>query len=208
MSKEVRYTQGEVELRKGDTGSNRVVGYAAVFNSQSNILRSSRGPFVEILEQGAFDDVLNDDVRALFNHDANYILARSNAGQGTLTLSVDNKGLRYEFEAPDTSYGRDLMVSLARGDIKESSFAFELKEGGDKWEQRDGMLVRTIKRGGISRLHDVSPVTYPAYKDSEVSSRSLEEFLNGQAAAKENLTPDRETWAARFGIKQTPSPAK
>jgi HK97 family phage prohead protease len=208
VSIERRFTSGKVELRTAEGGASQVIGYAAVFNSPSNTLRSNRGPFVEILEPGAFENVMNDDVRALFNHDANYILARSNAGKGTLTLSTDDKGLRYEFTAPNTSYAQDLQESMKRGDIDASSFAFELREGGDKWEMRDGMLTRTIKRGGISRLHDVSPVTYPAYKDSEVSIRSLDEFLNGKSADKENLTPEREIWAARFGIKQTPSPAK
>jgi len=78
----------------------------------------------EIILPGAFDDVLNDDVRALFNHDSSMILARSKNGEGTLQIGVDETGLYYEFEPPDTQVGRDLMTSIQRGDVDQSSFGF------------------------------------------------------------------------------------
>ena len=123
--------------------------------------------------------MLLDDVRALFNHDANAILARSKNGIGSLSLGVDSVGLWYEFEAPDTQHGRDLMTSLKRGDVDQSSFSFTVGKDGQEWnETRDGdgptIFTRTIKK--VSRLYDVSPVTYPAYPDATVALRSLQDF--------------------------------
>jgi len=76
---------------------------------------------------------------------------------------------------PDTQAGRDLAVSVSRGDVKESSFAFRIAKGGDDWEERDdGVIIRTITK--VQELLDVSPVTYPAYPDASVGMRGLEEF--------------------------------
>lgn len=129
------------------------------------------GSFREIIKPGAFDDVLEDDVRALFNHDPNFILGRRSAG--TLALSVDGKGLRYDITAPDTQTIRDLVLApLSRGDISQSSFAFRVARDGEDWYQdEDGVVVREISK--ISRLLDVSPVTYPAYQEADSAVRSL-----------------------------------
>lgn len=184
---ERRFTAGAVELRAAGEGNTvrKVHGYAAMFGKRSSNLGSATTQFFEIIEPGAFTDVLLDDVRALFNHDANLILARSKAGAGSLTLGQDATGLWYEFEAPDTQPGRDLMVSLARGDIDQSSFAFSLTPEGEKWEEvREGdqtIIVRTIRR--VERLYDVSPVTYPAYPDATAALRSLEQFRAAPPAA-------------------------
>ncbi len=121
------------------------------------------GGFREIIKPGAFDDVLNDDVRGLFNHDPNFILGRSAAG--TLSLSVDERGLRYDITAPDTQTIRDLVLApMMRGDINQSSFAFRVSHDGENWYQDDeGIVIREISK--FSRLFDVSPVTYPAYQE-------------------------------------------
>lgn len=128
--------------------------------------------FREIIMPGAFDDVLENDVRGLFNHDPNFILGRSKAG--TLSLSVDEKGLKYDITAPDTPTIRDLVIEpLKRGDITQSSFAFKIAPKGDEWyENEDGVIIREIHK--ISRLYDVSPVTYPAYQEASSTARSLE----------------------------------
>jgi HK97 family phage prohead protease len=185
--REQRIMQSSIELRmygEGEEEKRTVFGYAAKFNSESQNLGDANYQFYEVIEPGAFDDVMNDDVRALFNHEPDNILARSKDGKGTLRLSVDEIGLRYEFEAPDTQAGRDLMVSLERGDIDQSSFGFSVDKDGQRWEEvRDGDMV-IVKRSitKFSRLFDVSPVTYPAYLNSEVSLRNLqeiaEEFIN------------------------------
>ncbi|MEC8919193.1 MAG: HK97 family phage prohead protease [Pseudomonadota bacterium] len=147
----------------------RIIGHGAVFNSRSEMIM---GMFKEEIAPGAFDNVLNDDVRALFNHDRNFVLGRTISD--TLTISVDGEGLRYEIMPPDTQTVRDLVLApLRRGDITGSSFAFRVAPDGDEWrEEDDGLIVRTIR--SFSRLLDVSPVTYPAYPDAGASARSLE----------------------------------
>lgn len=142
-------------------------GHAAVFNVMSEDL----GGFREIIAPGFFDDVLADDVRALFNHNPDLIVGRSKAK--TLSLRVDETGLETEIEPPDNSTGRDLVVSVQRGDVDQMSFAFSIEYGvGDKWDVLEGGdLVRTLIKA--KRLYDVSPVTYPAYLDTDVAVRSL-----------------------------------
>ena len=167
-NKEVRtFDVQDLELRM-DGDKPTVVGYGAVFNSMSNDL----GGFREFIAPNAFEGRLEDDVRFLVNHDANLILARTT--NGTLRLSVDEKGLRYEADMPNTSTARDLMELLKNGTISQSSFAFTVEE--DSWEVKDGMNIRTIDK--VSQLYDVSSVTYPAYNQasSAVALRSLEEW--------------------------------
>lgn len=209
--RESRFLAAPIELRAAAEGEAQksVFGYAAKFNAKSQNLGSEEYQFFEIIEPGAFDGVLNDDVRALFNHEADLILARSKNGAGTLKIAVDNVGLSYQFDAPDTQVGRDLLVSLSRGDIDQSSFSFTVAPDGQTWvETKDGdgptILTRTITK--IARLYDVSPVTYPAYEDTEVDCRSFEklikEFRKEETPAppsKEELT-EVSDWAARLGI--------
>jgi HK97 family phage prohead protease len=211
---ERRYTDGLVERRADGEGkpSRTVRGYAAKFEKKSNNLGGESHQFFEIIQRGAFDDVLRDDVRALFNHDANLILARSRSGEGTLKLGADDVGLWYEFEAPATRAGDDLLESLTRKDVDQSSFAFTISKEGQTWEERTeaGITVatRTIKK--VKRLYDVSPVTYPAYEDTHSGiARSLEsslsEFRAEQTPAPAALPPFTLTGAraARFGLPKT-----
>tara|TARA_R110002096_G_scaffold129719_2_gene278670 strand:+ start:1006 stop:1854 length:849 start_codon:yes stop_codon:yes gene_type:complete len=151
------------DMRVESTGSS-VRGYAAVFNSVSEDL----GGFVEYIEPRAFDNVMDNDVRALFNHDYNYLLGRTSAG--TLKIWTDERGLGYEAQLPDTSYAKDLAVLMERGDVTQSSFAFMVDQ--DRWEVDDeGNYTRYIE--SVSRLIDVSPVVLPAYQaaTSELTER-------------------------------------
>ncbi|NKF30477.1 HK97 family phage prohead protease [Pseudomonas sp. BGM005] len=155
-----------VEPGEGDTGPPKIAGYAAVFNLRSELLG---GQFVEEIAPGAFDDVLGQDVRALFNHNPNYLLGRTQSG--TLRLSVDSRGLLYEIDPPDTQTVRDLVLTpLARRDMTGSSFTMLVSE--DEWRQEGDVIVRTIRR--ISELRDVGPVAFPAYPDATAGQRSLE----------------------------------
>ena len=166
---ERRYTKQPIELRESDDEAPKILGYGAVFDSRSENL----GGFTEIVSKGAFDDVMDNDVRALFNHDSNFVLGRS--ASGTLSLSVDETGLRYELAPPDTQTIRDLVLEpMRRGDITGSSFGFMVEE--DDWnEDTDtGAVTRTIVK--VSRLLDVSPVTYPAYPDTSVALRALNQI--------------------------------
>lgn len=144
------------------------------------VVQNLCGDFVKSSSRGAFDDVLNDDVRGLFNHDPNFILGRSSAG--TLSLSVDERGLRYDIVAPDTPTICDLVLSpMLRGDINQSSFAFRVARDGESWyEDDEGIVIREITR--ISRLYDVSPVTYPAYQDADSGVRSMKAWQEARAS--------------------------
>lgn len=159
-----------IEKRDEDENGNVIIeGYAAKFNSRTTI----GGWFQEEILPGAFDDVLNDDVRCLFNHNPNYILARSVNGQGTMSLSVDETGLKYRFEVPDVSYAKDLAENIRLGNVSQSSFAFRAKEV--VWREiNDELDLRQVVK--IERLFDVSPVTYPAYQDTTVSQRSIDDY--------------------------------
>ena len=155
-----------VDPEGGAAGLPRIVGHAAVFNSLSENL----GGFREIIAPGAFSDVIRtDDVRALFNHDPNMILGRNKAKpEPTMMLEEDATGLRMEIHPPETSYARDLVASMKRGDVSQSSFQFTTLD--DKWETRDGIMVRTVLK--VKRLWDVSPVTFPAYPEADSGVRS------------------------------------
>jgi HK97 family phage prohead protease len=181
-NKEIRtFNVSDIELRN-DNGVNTVVGYGAVFNSESNDL----GGFVEYVAPGAFDGRLEDDVRFLINHDG---LPLARTTNGTLRLSVDERGLKYEADMPDTTLANDLMTLLRNGTISQSSFAFTVEE--DSWENIDGKNVRTINK--VSRLYDVSSVTYPAYNEAgSFALRSLENWQKEQEENKLNENLDKE----------------
>ena len=188
----------ETRVDSTEDGRDLVVGHASVYDSRSNNL----GGFYEFIERGAFNEELisNSDVRALINHDPNLILARNTSG--TLNLTADERGLKYEFEMPETSYGKDLAISMKRGDITQSSFAFTVAE--DDWStDADGNNIRTIKK--IDRLYDVSPVTYPAYNMAEsdlvVAKRGLKEYQESLVEeTKEEIIEEKENKLVRNSL--------
>lgn len=143
-------------------GIQRIVGYAAMFNVWSEDL----GGFREMIKPGAFQGALLNDVRALVNHDPSLILGRTSSG--TLFLNEDDIGLRVEIALPDTSYARDVVASVQRGDMDQMSFAFSVKR--DDWMLSGDQIRRTILE--IERLYDVSLVTYPAYPQTSAVVRS------------------------------------
>ena len=119
---------------------------------------------------GAFEATLaEDDIRALINHRDEYVLGRNRAG--TLRLAEDDEGLSVRIEPPETSYARDLVASIERGDISGMSIGFRTIT--DEWNMEDGEPVRTLK---AVRLYDVSPVTFPAYPATDVALRALTAF--------------------------------
>lgn len=169
FASEVRAAKPEAETE--DDGLPVIEGYAAKFNTETEI--GFYYKFREKILPGAFDDVLKDDVRCLFNHDPNHVLARCQNGKGTLTLSVDEVGLKYSYKTPDRQYAKDLADAIAVGDVSQSSFAFRVET--EKWtEKEDEVPLREIEK--YSALYDVSPVTYPAYADTEVAKRSFDAF--------------------------------
>jgi len=161
-----RRAWAQLELRQADDSDRPVlVGYAAVFNRKSEDL----GGFREIVAPGAFRRSLENgaDVRALIDHDPSLVLGRTKAG--TLRLQEDDHGLRAEIVLPDTQYAADLLASIRRGDVDQMSFGF--RTVSDEWRTEDGEPVRTLKE---VELFDVSVVTYPAYPDTTVATRSLD----------------------------------
>jgi HK97 family phage prohead protease len=139
-------------------------GYAAVFNKRSVELWG----FYEVLAPGVFADSLaaEDDVLALWNHDPNWILARST--NGSLRLKEDKVGLISEIDPLDTAINRGFVAAIERGDVTQMSFAFVATD--ERWDlDANEQWVRTILR---AKLYDVSPVTYPAYLDTSIGVRS------------------------------------
>lgn len=166
----IEYRNFNLELR-GEDESRHIEGYGSVFNSRSLDL----GGFQEIIAPGAFDGVIErSDVKALLDHNAERgILARSRNGKGSLSLELDERGLKYSFDAPHTNLGDEVVEGLKRGDYSQSSFAFTVES--DSWtKEEDGSYLRTINK--IGNLYDVSIVANPAYTDTSVALRSLDAF--------------------------------
>jgi len=178
---ELRSQYGEnVELRTAEVraaGDDTLVveGYASNFDVEYDL-----GYFKESVARGAFDEVLEDDVRFLLNHTGAPLARTTN---GTLELSVDETGLKYRAALADTQDGRDLYKLIKRGDITQSSFAFTI----DKDEWSEDRSTRTITK--LGRLIDVSSVTYPASPSTTVAARNM------AAAAQEaaELNDEQET---------------
>lgn len=173
-SRETR-VYGDASLRQTD-GKTKICGYAAKYNLWSLDL----GGFREMIKPGAFDNALKEkqDVRGLGNHLEWQVLGRSTVA--TMTLTSDDIGLYYEIDPPDTSYARDLITSIERGDISQSSFAFAVRANGSVWkliEDPNGNWRNDRWERELSDLDlfDVSPVTFPAYPDTTVAIRSLQE---------------------------------
>jgi hypothetical protein len=135
------------------------------------------------------------------------ILARSKNGEGSLRIGVDKVGLFYEFEMPDTQVGRDLAISIERGDVDQSSFGFQIAPDGDTWEETrvgdKSIIKRTITK--VGRLLDVSPVTFPAYPDASVAIRSLTEFQKAQENPEPVENHSLSHWQRRMGLIDKPA---
>lgn len=146
-----------------------IQGYAALFNSASQDL----GGFIETIRPGAFaETIAQDDVRALWQHNPEYVLGRNRSG--TLALAENGIGLRIEATPPETQWARDALVTIQRGDVDQMSFGFQVLE--DDWSNPDGLIKRELIK---VRLFDVSPVTFPAYNATTVSVRRHVAELSG-----------------------------
>lgn len=169
-SKKEYRTLPMTQLRTAESDGKSVIeGHAAVFDSWSETL-GGLFPFKEKVRAGAFRKSIDkDDIRALFNHDANHVLGRNRAG--TLELIEDDKGLLVRIYPPDTQWARDLQTSIARGDITQMSFGFTVEK--DEWDTAAGVDTRELVE---VRLFDVSPVTFPAYTQTDVGVRAFEAY--------------------------------
>lgn len=173
----------------------RIIGHAAVFDREADI----GGWFLETVAPGAFRRaIMEDDVRALFNHDPNFVLGRNRAG--TLKLSEDDVGLAIDIAPPNTQFARDLVLSIERGDISQMSFGFYVRK--EEWDETGDILKRRLLE---VELFDVSPVTFPAYPQTDVGLRTLEAY---RKARPRGLTTVSAGAVIRCGIKSRISAAR
>lgn len=175
----------KVEIRTNASapvaGEGRTIsGYAVVFDVESQVLASWDGDFVETIERGAIDEELiaRSDVKALFNHCESMLLARSMNGEGTLKLELDDHGLRFEFEAPNTTLGNDVLELVKRGDLRGCSFAFTAEEENIEYSRKGERRTRRVRK--LSGLYDVSVVVNPAYTQTSVDARSFDALSQGE----------------------------
>jgi HK97 family phage prohead protease len=191
---ERRYFPGDVviEKRADGTNSNVIEGYAAVFNKYSQDL----GGFQEIIEPGAFTDVLNDDVFGLWNHDEDAVLGRNGRN---MTITQDNVGLKYRIELPDTATANEVRTLIEKKIIDQSSFAFHADVVEWTMQGENKTDVRRIKH--FSRLYDVSPVTYAAYLDSTVATRSKPAPDNGETLKADLAKVDQDKMKMEMDLR-------
>ncbi|HLE14509.1 MAG TPA: HK97 family phage prohead protease [Anaerolineales bacterium] len=205
---EVRgFPVGELRAVGGDGEPQAIEGYAAVYNQRSELLW---GFFHEVIETGFFEGTLHGDIRSLWNHNTDYPLGRTI--NETLELKDEERGLHIRVSPPETSWGKDALVSIGRGDVSQMSFAFEVKEKGDHWvDNEDGTWTRYLKRGGCSRLYEVSPVTFPAYPQTSAVVRSTIERLSrsgtdngpgGQRAETDAAGAPDAAWRTRHNLRR------
>jgi HK97 family phage prohead protease len=170
-----------LKIEKRADNKPAIVGHAAVFDKLSVPLWGFR----EKIAKGAFSASLKrgDDVRALFNHDSNIVLGRTK--NGTLTVKEDDAGLAIEITPPDTAAARDVISLIERGDVDQMSFGFRTVK--DLWEELKpaGDKIRTLIEVD---LFDVSPVTFPAYPETDVAVRGFKAF---QAEAEAMVLAER-----------------
>ena len=163
-----------------------IEGYAVVFERESRVICDPilRKRFVEVIRRGAItaDDLKRWDIKALTEHNKGRLLARSNMGSGSLTLTVDDYGVKYRFDAPMTQEGDYVVEMVKRGDLFGSSFAYATNDSANTVyskrtdaSNKQGMLLREVRK--IDRMYDVSIVSDPAYSGTDVSVRSLEDIV-------------------------------
>lgn len=184
---EIRNHNDNINFRN-DNENRHVEGYAVLFESPSNLIN---GSFIEVIERGALDGIIErSDVLCLLNHNEDKgVLARCNKGIGSMTLTIDERGLKYSFDAPKMALGDELIEGLKRGDISTSSFAFTV--GEDSFEQRaDGQVIRHIHN--INQLFDVSPVYCAAYPETSVDLRSYDKFMEELNKQKETRSEEEK----------------
>ena len=155
----------EIEVRE-DGEKRTIAGYAAKFN----LLSEDLGFFREKIKPGAFASSISGDIRALWSHNTDLVLGRTR--NNTLRLQEDSEGLFFELDLPDTQLGRDTFTTIKRGDVSGMSFGFMVRK--DSWERGTNGApdIRTLED---VELFEVSPTAFPAYPQTDVSARSLEE---------------------------------
>lgn len=186
VTKEIRTSLCAIEVRAAEIDDKKTItGYAAKYNAESKTLRDWWGDeFVEVIADGAFDETLRSNtIKALYNHNTDHVIGSTKSG--TLRLESDDVGLRFEIDLPNTQVGNDLYESVKRGDIDGNSFGFRVNK--DKWSdfEKDGKKI--MKRTLLEiDLFEISPTAFPAYEDTEVDCRSLEQYRSAKPLRQKN----------------------
>lgn len=163
---------GELRASQNDDSIGQIAGYAIVWDTPSTNL-----PFTEVIKVGALDGVNLSGVLALYNHDFANVLGRVDAG--TLKLAVDDHGLHFVLDIPDTTLGHDVYTNIKNGNLKGVSFRFTIANGGEQWKNVNGQPTRVISK--IATMREISLVSVPAYDDTSVEvTRSFKEFTEAQ----------------------------
>lgn len=192
MSKEIRAFN--FEIRAAEEKAGRIEGRAIVYNEKTDM-----GYYDEIIAVGALDDTDLRDVRMLVNHNTDMIpLARSrnNNANSTMQLSVDEDGLaiRADLDIENNADARSLYSAVGRGDVSGMSFMFHVDE--DNWSNLDSdHPTRTIN--SISKVFEVSAVTWPAYEATSIATRGLADALDSAKASLESAKAERRAIESR-----------
>ena len=168
-----------------EDGKKRLEGYAALYNVRSKLLYNS---FYEVLERGAFDDVLQRedlDVVLNFNHDNSLVMGRTT--NGTLKLTSDENGLFFRATLPNTSYANDVYELVQRGDIFQNSFAFMPAKDGYTQERLEGENADLVTITKVAKLRDVSAVTFPAYAETTLQARAIDPSTGEEIPDEEEM---------------------
>ena len=199
MNKELRSYRSEIRVAKAEDGTRTVSGLIPY-----NSLSVDMWGFQELIAPGAFASALgaDADVLALRDHDPKLLLGRTKSQ--TLQLNDSPEGLRYTLTLPNTTAANDLAESIDRGDLDTTSFGFGCDE--DSWAAADdGTVIRTLKQ---VTLFEVSPCSFAAYPDSQVTVRSIPDHIKAEieqrsASAKAPaIDSELETLRARLSLRQ------
>lgn len=167
--------ESQIRAVNNDDGSYTLSGYAVVFNQPSQPL-----PFIEYISRDALNDVDFSKTLLLYAHDYNKILAR--ADSSTLKTEIDDNGLKFTAQIPDTTLGTDTFKNIQAGNVKGCSFGFTIAQGGDRWDTRqDGTTVHYVDK--IDTVSELTLTAIPAYEETSVSAqvkRDLEQYLNNK----------------------------
>ena len=163
-----------------DESKRLVEGYSIVFNQRSRVLydKTQRKSFIEIIDPRAVTKSFLDqqDIKMVYNHSTDALMARSIYGIGSMAYSVDEYGVKYSFEMPNTTVGNDVLELIRRGDVFGCSFAFTYAKDGVRDEKVDGQNLRTVIK--MDSIHDFSIVVDPAYLGTYVvSQRAFEDVV-------------------------------
>ena len=170
----------EFAPRIADENTRLIEGYSIVFNQRSRVLydKAQRKYFIEVIDPRAVtaNFLDNQDIKFVFNHSNDALMARSVYGVGSLRYSVDEYGVKYSFEMPNTTVGNDVLEMIRRGDVFGCSFAFTYAKDGVRDEKKDGQNLRTVIK--MDSIHDFSIVVDPAYLGTYVvTKRAFEDIV-------------------------------